>query len=119
MFRRSKKRVSSLPSIVALQFFNESGSRVVCLKQSREPKSDLSGGGGGGGGLLCTIGEGVNSMLGAINKEVAPRLLYTHHQKTVVVDDPNTHQMVAFVGGLDLTQVLILRVQYSQDCGGS
>ena len=41
-------------------------------------------------------------------KEVAPRLLYTHHQKTIVVDDPNTHQMVAFVGGLDLTQVIIL-----------
>ena len=36
---------------------------------------------------------------------MAPRLLYTHHQKTVVVDDPVTQQMVAFVGGLDLTQV--------------
>ena len=42
----------------------------------------------------------------ALVQEVAPRLLYTHHQKTVVVDDPNSNQMVAFVGGLDLTQVL-------------
>jgi len=88
------------------KFFNKSDSRVKCFKQSREPKSDLSGNGGGvgGGGILSTLGGGLQSVMGAINKEVAPRLLYTHHQKTVVVDDPNMGQIVAFVGGLDLTQ---------------
>ena len=51
--------------------------------------------------------DGFTLVLLSFVQEVAPRLLYTHHQKTVVVDDPNSNQMVAFVGGLDLTQVIV------------
>lgn len=59
----------------------------------------------------CPLIVELHSKGSLFSQEVAPRLLYTHHQKTVVVDDPNMHQMVAFVGGLDLTQVSLSHPQ--------